>query len=76
MATNLPPVNADLKDDLQERLQQSVTCIIQVAGYKKPCLGWYFHGMKEWKGQCEMGAVKVLEWWPLPVVGTGIKVEE
>ena len=66
----LPPVRTDLRD-IEKHAQISVDVLVNVTGFKTPCIGRYIHGIGEWQIDGFHGSYKVIEWWELPKAGTG-----
>ena len=71
----LPKKREDLKD-FEKAAGLSVEVFVHVKGFKTPNVGRYIHGLGEWQADNISGSVEVLEWWPMPVIGTGISMED
>jgi hypothetical protein len=51
----------------------SDTVIVTVKGVQGFAMGRYMHELKEWQVDNFQGWHEVIEWWPLPRIGTGYK---
>lgn len=68
-APALPPIDPKL-DNLQHNYSIEVIILDALGDYS---IGFYGHVNKKWMNNYEAG-VKAVEWWPLPIPGTGAKV--
>lgn len=49
--------------------------LVRVKGLEDFRIGIYLHGIQKWYVRHEDSELEVIEWWPLPKEGTGVKVE-
>lgn len=63
-----PPTSPDLEGDL---LSLSEEVIVRVEGREGLYLGRYSYMAQSWRVSGFSGWRTVVEWWPMPLVGTG-----
>lgn len=72
--TVLPPRLTD-PDMWDKASGKSVDVLISVEGWRGIHTGCYAHELNVWYGHGSInGECRVIEWWPMPVAGTGNKV--
>ena len=74
MANNLPKIKENLHV-LEKHIKPSVDSLVKVDRIKNVMIGRYFYGSGEWQVDNVHGAVVVVEWWPMPVIGTGNRIQ-
>jgi len=67
-----PSVKKNLTHIVDIELQPSEDVIVHVENYGLS-VGRYYHKGEFWSVNGMTGDFKVLEWWPLPEIGTGNK---
>jgi hypothetical protein len=67
----LPPLRDDLRD-FEKLAGLSVDVLVRAKGWDGICIGRYLYSIGEWQLQHVNGKSTVYEWWPMPIVGTGI----
>jgi hypothetical protein len=70
MNVKLPEIKEGLAD-FEKTAGISVDVIARVEGHKNLSIARYIHGTEEWQINGFHGFYNVVEWWPLPEIGTG-----
>lgn len=66
----LPEKRDDLKD-FEKAAGLSVDVIVSVKDFRCLYIGRYIYGIKQWQVNNWSGYHVIIEWWPLPEIGTG-----
>lgn len=72
--SQLPEIKKILKNKIETGLLPSDDVLVNVEGYGI-AIGRYFHTGQFWSVNGISGDVVVIEWWPLPELGTGTKYQ-
>lgn len=65
------PEKRDGLADFEKSGGLSVDVIVKVKGFRDLTIGRYIHGLEQWDINNWSGYLVVIEWWPLPKIGTG-----
>ena len=68
--STLPKLRDDLKE-FERAAGISVDVLVLIESTHRPVTGRYLHGIGEWQVDHTSGYPTVIEWWPLPEIGTG-----
>ena len=68
--STLPKLRDDLKE-FEVAAGISVDVLVLIESTSRPVTGRYLHGIGEWQVDYTSGYPTVIEWWPLPEIGTG-----
>lgn len=72
---NFPPIKENLHD-LEKEAKPSVDVLDKTPRFTNIMTGRYIHGAEAWQvdGVHSAGGIEVVEWWPMPEIGTGTQV--